>query len=234
MKNLILDIGGVLVYPRLGQWHIPYRAAEILGPERAKDLRAERFDAALHSCMPWLREDRLVMDVDTERQLRRGFVLELDRLMGWRMTDDEIARMTDDFTDDIDRYGFFDDLREYLSRWHETYTLGLLSDAMPSVLVYLEQYGISELFEQKVISTQVGAIKPSPRMYGEILCRLGAEAGECLFIDDRIGNVRGAVKMGMKAVQMSRPEFPAEELWDGPVVHSFAELDALLREGAHA
>ena len=31
MNTLIFDAGGVLVYPRLGQWHLPYRAAEILG-----------------------------------------------------------------------------------------------------------------------------------------------------------------------------------------------------------
>ena len=234
IKYLIFDAGGVLVYPRLGQWHIPYRAAQILGRPRSDDLSTDAFDRAMDACMGWLGEDRIVADVETERWLRRGFVLELDRLMGWHMTDREIADMTDDFTDDIDRYGFFDDLREYLSRWRETYTLGLLSDAMPSVLVYLEQSGLSDMFEQKVISTQVGAIKPSPRMYGEILRRLGAAAGECLFVDDRIGNVRGAVAMGMQAVQMSRPEFPAEELWDGPVVHSFQELDVLLREGAHA
>lgn len=231
MKYLIFDIGGVLVYPRLGEWHIPYRAAQILGPERASVIGTERFERARKGCMSWLDEGRVVTDLDTERLLRRGFVLDLDRRLDWHMTDGEIARMTDDFTDDIERYGFFDDVREWLARWSRTYTLGVLSDAMPSILGFLEQYGIRDAFAAAVISTHVGVTKPDARMFRAALEQLGAEPADCLFVDDRVVNVEGAVRAGMKAVQMSRPEFPARELWNGPVTHSFAGLDGLLREG---
>lgn len=225
MKALIFDIGGVLVYPRLGEWHLPYRAAEILGPERAKDLNTERFRAAHAACMPWLDEGRVVMDVETERLLRRGFVLSLDRAMGWRMTDDEIAAMTDDFTDNIDRYGFFDDVKEWLERWHGKYQLAVLSDAMPSILVYLEQYGIRKYFDAAIISTHVGATKPDARMFDAAIRQLDVDPADCLFVDDRAVNVRGARRAGMNAVMMSRPEFPAEEAWEGDVVEGFAGLD---------
>lgn len=228
MKNIIFDIGGVLVYPRLGEWHIPRRIAEILGPVRAADLDTPRFREAHAWAMLWLDEGRVVADVGTERMLRRGFTLELDRAMGWRMTDAELDAMTDDFTDNIDRYGFFDDLTPFLEKWSRSHTLALLSDAMPSILPFLEQYGIGRYFSQAVVSTQVGALKPSPRMYAEICRRLGAAPADCLFVDDRVCNVRGALEAGMAAVQMSRPEFPAEEIWDGPVAHSFAELDAMI------
>lgn len=234
MKYLILDIGGVLVYPRLGEWHIPYRAAEILGPERAKDLKTARFEQARMKCMSWLREDRVVMDVETERQLRRGFVLELDRLMGWRMTDDEIDAMTDDFTGNPNRYGFFGDVREWLDRWSRSHVLGALSDAMPSAIALLEEGGIRQYFRQVVISTHVGATKPGERMYQSILEKLGADPADCLFVDDRAVNLEGAVRAGMRAVQMNRPEFPADPLWDGPVVRNFAELDRIIGEGTHA
>ena len=231
MKALIFDIGGVLVYPRLGEWHIPYRAAEILGPARAQTMQTERFRRAHAACMPWLREDRLVMDTDTERLLRRGFVMELDRAMDWRMTDGEIAAMTDDFTDDIDRYGFFNDVREWLARWSEKYTLAVLSDAMPSILDFLERYGIRKYFSAAVISTHVGAVKPDPKMFDAALSQLGAAPSECLFADDSPNNVRAAVRAGLHGVQFSRPEFPAKALWDGPVARDFGELDRLIREG---
>lgn len=229
MKHLILDAGGVLVYPRLGQWHIPYRAAEILGGARAKDMDTPRFREAHAACMPWLREDRVVMDVGTERQLRRGFVMELDRRMGWRMTDGEIDAMTDDFTDDIDRYGFFDDVKHWLRKWSGERDVSLLSDAMPSMLGFIEQYGIAGYFTEQVISTHVGATKPSPAMYAEVVRRLGADPADCVFVDDRPCNARGAAAFGMSAVLMSRPEFPAEAgPWPGPVARDFAELDAIL------
>ena len=228
MKHLIFDVGGVLVYPRLGEWHIPFRAAQILGPERAADLQTEKFKRAHAACMPWLDEGRIVTDIDHKRILRRGFTLELDRLMGWHMTDAEIQAMTDDFTDDIDHYGFFSDLLPWLERWSGTHTLSVLSDAMPSILPFLDQYGIGRYFTEKVISTHVGATKPDPRMYQAVLRRLNADPADCLFVDDRVCNVQGAIDAGMQAVQMSRPEFPAETLWTGPVAHSFSELNDLL------
>ena len=228
MKYLILDAGGVLVYPRLGEWHIPCRAVEILGAERAKSLSTDQFRLVHQRCMRWLDESRLVIDRDTERLLRTGFVMELDRGMHWHMTDAEIRDMADDFTDNLERYGLFDDVTGWLEAWSKRYTLGLLSDAMPSMLDFLGQFGIDGYFKRQVISTHVGATKPDMRMYQAILHALDADPGECLFADDRLDNVQGAVRAGMKAVQLSRPEFPAKQLWDGPVVNSFAALNDLL------
>lgn len=232
MTHLILDIGGVLVYPRLGEWHIPYRAAEILGPARAATLGTPAFRAAHAESFHWLDESRIVGSVEEERALRGGFVRELDRRMNWRMTADEIARMTDDFTDDIDRYGFFDDLEAYLPVWSREYALSILSDTMPSMLGFLGQRGLLGYFRETVISTRVGATKPSPRMYRAALEALGAAPGDCLFVDDRLENLQGALDAGMRAIQMSRPEFPAAVLWDGPVARDFGELDRLMKEGA--
>ena len=47
-------------------------------------------------------------------------------------------------------------------------------------------------------------------------------------MDDRPCNLEGAVKAGMRAVQMARSEFLPAELWDGPVVRNFEQLDRLL------
>ena len=230
MKHLIFDAGGVLVYPRMGEWHIPYRSAEILGEDRAASMRTERFREAHAACMHWLDEDRLVNGIEEERRLRRGFVEELNARMDWRMTESEIARMTDDFTDNPDRYGFFGDVKHYLTKWQAEYRLGILSDAMPSLYPLMRSYDILDLFDAVVISTHIGVTKPDPRMYAAILDALGAVPGDCLFIDDRIINVQAAKCAGLRAVQMSRMEFPSESLWDGPVVHDFEELDRMLNK----
>ena len=229
MKHLIFDAGGVLVYPRLGEWHIPYRSAEILGEARAADMRTERFRKAHAACMHWLAEDRLVNGIEEERRLRRGFVEELNARMGWRMSEDEIARMTDDFTDNPDRYGFFDDVKRCLTKWRSEYRLGILSDAMPSTLAFMEWQGLLPYFKAAVISTQVGAIKPDPRMYEAILKKLDADPADCLFVDDKAENLDGAVKAGMQAAQMTRSTALPATLWDGPSVKDFAAIDALLK-----
>lgn len=227
MKNLILDCGGVLVYPSQGAWSLPCRMREILG-DRAGDIGTPKYAEAHRAAAKWLDESRLMSDLEEERRVRLEYLTEMNERMGWNLTEAEVSLLADDFTHNINRYGFFDDIVPWLTRWKEKYTLGILSDAMPSILVFMDQYGILKFFDAVVISTQIGAIKPDPRMYEAILKKLDADPGDCLFVDDRPCNLDGAVRAGLHAVQMARPGFTPEYLWDGPIADGFEALNALM------
>ena len=227
MKHLIFDCGGVMVWPRLGEWNIPFGALEILGP-RARDIYTSKYLTAHRTAFHFLDEDQLLPNVEAERHLRRKYVLSMNDLMDWQLTTLDISRLADDFTDNINRYGLFEDVAPWLMRWKSRYSLGMLSDAMPSLIKFMDQWGLLSLFDATVISTQIGAIKPDPKMYEAILQKLNAEPADCLFVDDRAANLEGAIAAGMKAVQMARPAFLPEVLWDGPVVDSFEALDRLI------
>ncbi|MBQ3304949.1 MAG: HAD family hydrolase [Clostridia bacterium] len=227
MKHLIFDCGGVMVWPRLGEWNIPFGALEILGP-RARDIYTSKYLTAHRTAVHFLDEDQLVPNVEAERHLRRKYVLSMNDLMDWQLTTLDNSRLADDFTDNINRYGLFEDVAPWLMRWKSRYSLGMLSDAMPSLIKFMDQWGLLSLFDATVISTQIGAIKPDPKMYEAILQKLNAEPADCLFVDDRAANLEGAIAAGMKAVQMARPAFLPEVLWDGPVVDSFEALDRLI------
>ena len=140
----------------------------------------------------------------------------------------KIARLADDFTDNINRYGLFEDVLPWLKRWKPRYRLGILSDAMPSLVHFMNQWKILDYCDATVISTQLGTTKPDPRRYAAILEKLDAAPGDCLFVDDRADNLSAAVAAGMAAVQMARSVFPPKTLWDGPVVHSLEALNALI------
>lgn len=230
MKHLIFDCGGVLVYPSVGDWNIPFGLAAALGA-RAGDLRGEQYRRAHRQCARWLDEAQRVPDMADERRLRLMYLWELDAGMGWALGDDALERLADDFTYNIERYGFYDDVLPWLARWKQRYSLGILSDAMPSILAFLRDFGLLELFDAAVISTQVGAIKPDPSMYAAILKALGAEPADCLFVDDRPCNLEGALAAGLRAAQMVRPGTVPEALWDGPIVRDFEALDALIEGG---
>lgn len=62
-------------------------------------------------------------------------------------------------------------------------------------------------FELIVDATYTGILKPDPRAYGFITDGLGLAAAECVFVDDQMKNVRGALVTGMKAVpfDVTRP-----------------------------
>jgi glucose-1-phosphatase len=62
-------------------------------------------------------------------------------------------------------------------------------------------YSLLRHFHALVLSHEVGAAKPSPRIYLEAIAQAGCNPGECVFIDDLAVCVEGARREGMEAVQ---------------------------------
>jgi HAD superfamily hydrolase (TIGR01509 family) len=58
----------------------------------------------------------------------------------------------------------------------------------------------AELFDDVVISSDVGLIKPSWDIFELALERLGVAADETVFIDDQPANTEGAERVGMKTI----------------------------------
>jgi len=84
------------------------------------------------------------------------------------------------------------------------YKLGLLSNASRDILQpLLEDHDLGSLFDEIVVSSDVGFIKPSPQIFTIMLERLGVSAKESLFIDDNAANVRGAEDVGIQGVVFS-------------------------------
>lgn len=225
IRHIVLDVGGVIVYPRLGEWNIPFGAAAILG-ERAKDIATAAYLLAHRRAARWLDESQRIDTVEEERVLRRNYIREMDAAMGWHLSEADIDRLGDDFTDNINRYGFFNDVLPWLNRWKGRYSVSVLSDCLPSLRSFLGQWGVLPHLKAQVYSFAVGATKPDPRMYEALLRALDAPPEEVLFADDRADNLLGARAAGIQAVQMARAEFLPAELWDGPVVRTFEALNA--------
>ena len=102
---------------------------------------------------------------------------------------------------------------DLLRRLHTRYPLYLLSDTNEIHFGYVKQtVEAVRLFQQCIVSYEVGVMKPQPGIYQEALRRAGLPADACVFIDDRSGNVEGARRVGMHAVQFVSPEQCAAEL----------------------
>jgi putative hydrolase of the HAD superfamily len=95
----------------------------------------------------------------------------------------------------------------------------------------LSELGVAALADELVLSCEVGAAKPSPRIFGRALGRLGVTADAALFVDDNAGYCAGAADLGMSAVQMVRGEMDGKVPVTGiPVVRSLAEVEAMLSD----
>jgi epoxide hydrolase-like predicted phosphatase len=69
-----------------------------------------------------------------------------------------------------------------------------------------------ELFDQVVISGEVGMRKPEERIFALATERIGLPAHECVFVDDIEGNILAARALGFAAVHHRDPELTRAEL----------------------
>lgn len=80
------------------------------------------------------------------------------------------------------------------------YAIGMLSNAAENWLDTIFEPWHIALFDEVVLSCDVGATKPEAIMYETIAVKLGSLPEECLFIDDQPRFVTGAQDIGMKGI----------------------------------
>jgi len=87
------------------------------------------------------------------------------------------------------------------------YNIGLLSDTDPIHWQYvLNAYPYLQTIKKPALSFEIGFMKPHPQTYRTAADYTGYPLQNCLFIDDRMVNVKGARKLGMEAVHFENPE----------------------------
>ncbi len=225
--SLILDAGGVMVRPaHFNDWNVPTEYEALLG-DHARDIPGAAWKEACRAEAPVLREDVLVHGIAEEALLRRQFLANVARRMGWALTESQLDALNWDFTWNPARYHWYADVEAALAHIHKDHRIGVLSDAMPSFREFAMQRPEARYFDAMVVSTEIGTCKPDPRMYAAICEALNVRPEECLFVDDRECNLRGALNVGMRAAQMLRD---GGDGWDGPIVHDFSEIIRLLEE----
>ena len=77
--------------------------------------------------------------------------------------------------------------------------LGLLSNANRGWTERLRARGLAEVFDDIIVSADVGLAKPDPAIFLLAAERLGVAPSGCLMIDDQAQHVEGAQAAGMRA-----------------------------------
>ena len=69
-----------------------------------------------------------------------------------------------------------------------------------------EKYDFFDLFDDMVISGEVGHVKPQPEIFHILLEKVGRPAQECLFIDDSLANIQQAQRIGFATIHFQSSE----------------------------
>jgi putative hydrolase of the HAD superfamily len=87
-----------------------------------------------------------------------------------------------------------------------SYSIGLISNGSQKVRTLLNEAGITDIFDQITLSSEVGMIKPQPGIFTASFEALGATAEEVIYIDDREENLFAARELGAQTIQFTSVE----------------------------
>lgn len=97
------------------------------------------------------------------------------------------------------------DLVEYVRSLRPRYKTAVLSNAWPDAREYVIRQQFSDAFDALVISSEVGVMKPDPRIFQMGLEQLRVAAKEAAFVDDTVANVEAARSLGMRTILFRNP-----------------------------
>lgn len=234
VRAIILDCGGVMVAPRIGDWMLGPRYAEVLG-ESFMQTHLAAYRKARAGFVHLLPDANIVETDAEEHAMFIRYFRETLGAIGITLTPEQLDALAWTQTYEDDRYTMFDDVLPYLKKWQGAYKLGIVSDAPPSTRRIMGSFGVLDYIDGATFSCELGVLKPGRAIYESTLAKLDVAPGEAVFVDDMPDKLRGGEAVGIRGIQMRRqmpPAFNVSRPWDGPIVRSFAALDALLAQQA--
>lgn len=122
--------------------------------------------------------------------------------------------------------------REVVRRLGNRWPLGLASSSPRRLIdAVLESAGLADQFVVSVSTEEVGAGKPSPEVYLNVVQKLGVTPGRTVAIEDSSSGIRSAKQAGLRLIAIPNAGYPPAEdalaLAD-LVVHSLDDIDPQL------
>ena len=181
IRAVIFDFGSVLV---------------LMQDEKPRQLLADRLGVPLEEL------NRLVFESESAARAMLG---ELTIDQHWQAVGAALGVLPEDLPAVRAQFWSADvvnqELVALIHKLRPRYKIGLLSNAWNDLRqVLATRLPIGHLFDDLLISAEVGLGKPDPRIYHLAVERLGVQPQEAIFIDDVLVNVAAARSVGLQAV----------------------------------
>jgi epoxide hydrolase-like predicted phosphatase len=121
----------------------------------------------------------------------------------------ELSLIRDEFFagDIVDRT-----LVEYVRSLRGKYRTGLISNAWSDLRDFIVREKFDDAFDEMIISAEVGAIKPEPKIFQIALEKFGVSPQEAIFVDDVYANIEGCEKVGIQGIHFKSAESAMQQL----------------------
>ena len=180
IRAVLIDLDGVVRH-----WE-PWVPDESLGVT-AEDLRSIAFGPA---------SDRAVTGLITDEEWRDQVAADLETRFG-----PSGRRAVESWNAPIG--SLKQDTLEVVRELRKVVPVALISNATTRLESDLAALGLAGEFDLIVNSARVGHAKPDERIFAYAAEQLGVALDECLFIDDTVGHVEGAAKLGLRTIHFT-------------------------------
>ncbi|MGV8142509.1 MAG: HAD family hydrolase [Candidatus Pacearchaeota archaeon] len=180
IKSIIFDLGGVLFSSDGGTYEARERLASELNID-AKKLHAIWFS----------RKERLLKGLMAEEdylgELIKSFNLDISLeslkniIKGYNKINPEMVALVKSLRNKYNLFALTNEVKE----WHE---------------YRIKTFQLKDYFNKIICSSEVGLMKPQNEIYELCLKLIGAEPSNCLFIDDRVENLKSPQDLGMQII----------------------------------
>ncbi len=103
-------------------------------------------------------------------------------------------------------------LLEFLRSLKPEYKVGAISNAWSGLRKFMEREKFADVFDAIIISAEVGAAKPSEKIYRIALEQFQVKPKEAVFVDDFIENIEACEKLGMRGIHFTDAESALKQL----------------------
>ena len=192
IKAVFFDLGGVIV---------------------RTEFQAPRQQLADRLGMDYDDLNKLVFDSDTGVKASTGEISSADHwafvVKRLKRPDAELAAIREEFFagDIVDRT-----LVDYIRSLRGRYKTGLISNAWSDLRDFIVREKFDDAFDKMIISAEVGAMKPEPKIYQIALDQFGVKPKEAVFVDDFYINIEGCEKVGIKGIHFKDAESTLQQL----------------------
>jgi putative hydrolase of the HAD superfamily len=190
IRNVVFDVGNVLV--RWAPAEVIYRCFDLAPETEANLKRAE----AIFRCAIWRRlnlGELTMAEAELAYQTELGLTREETERLFFHVTDHQhVIEGTVAIAKRLKNAGYR--------------VLGLTDNVHEIVAYHKARNTFWELFEDAIVSAEVGLLKPDPAIFRHLLQTHALTASETLFFDDYQVNVDGAKSVGIEARLFTTPE----------------------------
>jgi epoxide hydrolase-like predicted phosphatase len=195
IRAVLFDLGGVIVRT---EYHPP--------PQHLSESLGRSYDDIY----------RIVIGCRTYRSAARATLGQITEDEHWlnvmkvlKLPASESERVRTEFFagDIVDRM-----LLDYLRSQRPKYKTGLISNAWSGLRNYIVREKFEDAFDIMIISSEVGAAKPSEEIFHIALKQLGVSPNQAVFVDDFIENIQASERVGMKSIHFRDVESAMKQL----------------------